>query len=136
MNATAIFEQLANLGVTVTAEGDKIILEPGSRVPSALLTTIREHKPELLARLTERCQTEPQAKRDSVGLPVGWQDAVDAWLRSGCPKGDPVMMGLSLLALQKLAALPVQDRLTHLRDWRTQIRQRAKDRREEDGTAG
>ena len=136
MNVVVIFEQLEHLGVTVTVEGDKIVLEPGSRVPSDLLTTIREHKPELLARLTERCQTEPQAKRDSVELPEGWQDAVDAWLQSGCPNGDPVMMGLSLLALQKLAALPVQDRLTHLRDWRTQIRQRAKDRREEDGTAG
>ena len=136
MNVVVIFEQLEHLGVTVTVEGDKIVLEPGSRVPSDLLTTIREHKPELLARLTERCQTEPQAKRDSVELPEGWQDAVDAWLQSGCPNGDPVMMGFNLLALRKLAALPVQDRLTHLRDWRTQIRQRAKDRREEDGTAG
>src|SRR3989304_7775476 len=117
MNATAIFEQLANLGVTVTAEGDKIILEPGSRVPSALLTTIRECKPELLAQLTEQYHSKPPTKRESIELPVGWQGAGEAWLRSGCPTGDPVITGLNLLALRKLAALPTEERLRQLRDW-------------------
>jgi len=53
MNATAILETLNDLGIEVTASGDKIVLQPGSEVPADLVGEIRQHKAEIMAHLGE-----------------------------------------------------------------------------------
>lgn len=57
-------------------------------------------------------------------LPDGWEEAVDAWVRASCPKGDPIMLGLNLTALNRLAQLPREQRPTALRAWRRQFQER------------
>jgi len=61
MGASAILEQLHNLGVTVTAEGDKLRLEPGSRVSPQLVNELRQNKAEVLAYLQQQPKN-PQGK--------------------------------------------------------------------------
>ena len=48
-----ILHQLHQLGVTVGVSGDKVRLEPGSRVPKRLLEALRKDKAEVLAYLKE-----------------------------------------------------------------------------------
>src|SRR4030042_409446 len=61
-----------------------------------------------------------------LSLPEGWEDAIDTWVRVGCPKGDPIIFGLNLLVLRSLAQLPPEQRLPHLRDWQRRIAERRK----------
>ena len=51
MDATEVLDRLSALGITAWASGEKLLLEPGSKVPPDLLDEVREHKPEILARL-------------------------------------------------------------------------------------
>ena len=48
MNAVQVVETLLNLGVSIGSEGNKLLLEPGSRVPPELVPDIRRYKPEIL----------------------------------------------------------------------------------------
>ena len=48
MTATDVLDELASLGVTATAAGQKLLLTPGSKVPQDLLVEVKEHKNELL----------------------------------------------------------------------------------------
>jgi len=50
-NAAAILEKLSLLGIATTPSGEKLLLEPGSKVPADLVSQIREHKTEILAHL-------------------------------------------------------------------------------------
>jgi hypothetical protein len=50
--AVAVLEKAKALGISVTASGDKLLLEPGSKVPAELVQAIRQHKNEILAILT------------------------------------------------------------------------------------
>ena len=117
MDASALLTKLATLGVTVSVDGEDLRLEPGSRVPAELLPELRAKKPQLLAALSS--QQEP----DSLQLPDGWQDAIDIWVAVGCPKDDPIMLGLQLTALRSLTQLPREQRLPVLRRWQQQVRQ-------------
>jgi hypothetical protein len=67
-----------------------------------------------------------QAAKPWLSLPEGWEDAVDAWVRLVCPKADPIMFGLNLLALRKLAQLPREQRLLQMQEWQRQIDERRK----------
>jgi hypothetical protein len=51
MHVGEILAQLNCLGITLMAKGDKLCLQPGSQVPSVLITTLRQHKAEILAYL-------------------------------------------------------------------------------------
>ena len=51
MDATAVMDRLSELGVVATATGDKLLLEPGSKVPPDLLVQVKEHKVEILTTL-------------------------------------------------------------------------------------
>jgi hypothetical protein len=51
MEAVAIIEELARLGVTVRVMGPKLLLEPGSKVPADLVGEVKACKVELLALL-------------------------------------------------------------------------------------
>ena len=48
MTAADVLGELASLGITATAAGQKLLLAPGSKVPPSLLIEIKEHKNELL----------------------------------------------------------------------------------------
>lgn len=68
MTATALLEQVRLLGVEVFAVGDRLRLQPRSRLSPELIETLRTHKPELLAEL--------RAERWRDGEGVGpWQPA-------------------------------------------------------------
>jgi hypothetical protein len=67
-----------------------------------------------------------QAAKPQLSLPEGWEDAVDAWVRAGCPKADPIMFGLNLLALRSLAQLPPEQQLPQLREWQRRVGERRK----------
>ena len=51
--AVAVLEKAKALGISVTSSGNKILLEPGSKVPPDLVQAIRQHKGEILALLTK-----------------------------------------------------------------------------------
>ena len=52
MAAIELLEQLRDCGVSVTVDIDELVLRPGSRIPSALLLEVRQHKHELIEELT------------------------------------------------------------------------------------
>ena len=53
MNAEAIAQRARELGVTLTAAGDKIRYAPKSATPPAFVDALRKHKAEVLAYLRE-----------------------------------------------------------------------------------
>ncbi len=53
MTATDVLDELTSLGVTATANGQNLLLEPGSKVPQELLAVVKEHKNELLDLVTQ-----------------------------------------------------------------------------------
>jgi len=52
MDAKAVLDRLSELGVTARAEGDMVLLQPGSKVPLYLKDAVREHQTEFMALLT------------------------------------------------------------------------------------
>ena len=63
MTAAALLEQVRSLGVDVSVGGDRVWLEPASRLSPEFIETLRAHKAELLAALRE----ERQREADRVG---------------------------------------------------------------------
>ena len=51
MTPEAILKRLDELGISARASGDKLRVEPGSRVPPELVREIRQHKQEILELL-------------------------------------------------------------------------------------
>jgi hypothetical protein len=60
MNAQSILTEFGRHGITLRAEGDKLIAKPLSAVPPELLALARHHKSELLATLAT---PEPERSR-------------------------------------------------------------------------
>ena len=56
MKATDVLDRLTRLGVTAWATGEKVLLEPGSKVPPDLLVEVRQNKAEIVARLRRRTE--------------------------------------------------------------------------------
>ena len=54
MTATEVLEQLGQLGVEAWPHGENIRLQPSSKVTPEIRTQVKEHKPEILALLSER----------------------------------------------------------------------------------
>ena len=54
MTTERLIEQLANLGVSMVAEGETLIVKPASLVPAELIDDIRLHKPELISKVPPR----------------------------------------------------------------------------------
>ena len=50
-DAIALLERLDTIGVTVTVDGQKLLLEPGSRVPAELVEDVRQNKAKLIQLL-------------------------------------------------------------------------------------
>ena len=53
MTAGDVLDELAALGITATASGQKLLLTPGSKVPQELLAEVKTHKNELLDLVTQ-----------------------------------------------------------------------------------
>jgi hypothetical protein len=82
MGAAEVIEILQGLGVKVKAQGGKLLLEPGSRVPSDLVPEIRQHKQEILEMLAE-----PLLADDSTALLLSWASQA---AETGLTLGEPV----------------------------------------------
>jgi hypothetical protein len=52
MSAVAILSELERREVSVTADGDALVLKPRRALDDALLARVREHKPEIMRALT------------------------------------------------------------------------------------
>ncbi len=52
MGARELLANLADAGLSITAEGDRLLIRPGSKLTDDLRTAIRAEKPALLALLT------------------------------------------------------------------------------------
>ena len=57
MSGLAILDELQRRGVSVTADGDALVLKPRRAVDRALLDRVREHKPEIIRALSARPET-------------------------------------------------------------------------------
>jgi hypothetical protein len=51
MDAAQVVEALVSLQISVRAEGDKLLLIPGSKVPQELVQEVRKHKGEIIGVL-------------------------------------------------------------------------------------
>ena len=52
MGAVELLKELETLGVSVSADGDEMVLRPGARVPSEMLDPLRQAKAEIMILLT------------------------------------------------------------------------------------
>jgi hypothetical protein len=57
VSALAILSELQRRGVSVTADGDALVLKPRRAIDSELLARVREHKPEIIRALSARPTT-------------------------------------------------------------------------------
>lgn len=68
MDTTEVLGRLARLGITARTAGDKLLLEPGSKVPTALLAEVRQHKADIVARL--KCEISEKRVGDGQAPPL------------------------------------------------------------------
>ena len=59
MDATALLGRLDTMGIIITVDGEKLLLEPGSRVPPELVEDLRQHKVEVIRHLRDYRQLYP-----------------------------------------------------------------------------
>jgi hypothetical protein len=52
LNAETLLARLAQLNVSIHADGDRLRLQPASMIPSGMLIELRQHKAEILANLS------------------------------------------------------------------------------------
>jgi len=91
VEATAILNKLYSLGIGVTVSGDKLLLEPGSSVPTELVEELKSHKPEVLGLLklrgyhlrypgnhvTDKELTEIEARVERDGYILLWSNTLN-----------------------------------------------------------
>ena len=53
MGAVELLKELEILGVSVSVDGDEVVLRPGSRVPSDMIPPLRQAKAEILGLLVD-----------------------------------------------------------------------------------
>jgi len=54
LSVELLIEHLADLGVSMVADGETLIVKPASLVPAELIDDIRLHKPELISKVPPR----------------------------------------------------------------------------------
>jgi hypothetical protein len=79
--AVELLEKVKALDVTLTRSGDKLLLEPGSKVPPDLVSQIREHKTEILAHLSKPKLVEgtPQWHAETIAAAVKKEGVCVFW---------------------------------------------------------
>jgi hypothetical protein len=69
MTPQVILKRLGELGISVRASGDKLRVEPGSKVPPALVPEIRRYKQEILDLLASPGDGDGSTSCLLAGLP-------------------------------------------------------------------
>jgi len=64
MTAAQLIDDLARLGITIEAHGDRLRFAPMSVVTSVLLRRLKAHKAELLALLRSDCDKVTESDTD------------------------------------------------------------------------
>ena len=77
MQATEILTALQEAGATARVDGDKLLVEPGNVVPTALVPEIREHKLEIM-ELVSTPEIELPFPIVYGGLPSAQVEAAEA----------------------------------------------------------
>jgi len=70
MGAVELLKELETLGVSVSVDGDEMVLRPGARVPSEMMGPLRRAKDEIMAMLTlptGACTCDPLPSRTEHG---------------------------------------------------------------------
>ena len=100
MGARDLLAELAGLGVTVTGDGDRLLIRPASKLTDELRAALRAHKAELLATAS----TPPIAPLTAIGhqLPIGPREMLDCLL-SVYPQAG----GLKARDLAEASRLPI-----------------------------
>lgn len=101
MGARDLLAELADLGVTVTADGDKLVIRPASRLTDDLRAALRAHKAELLAAASS---VPPEGHLATIArrLPPDTRQVLDCMLWLHADTG-----GLQVRQLAEAAQLPV-----------------------------
>jgi len=98
MDATEVLNRLTELGITARTSGEKLLLEPGSKVPADLMAEVREHKADIVSHL--RRQTELIDLPFPIGyggLPSAQVEAAEAVMdKFGVT--DPVLRSFNILS--------------------------------------
>lgn len=100
MGARDLLAELACLGVTVTADGERLIIQPASKLTDELRAALRAHKAELLAAVS----APPIAPLTALAhqLPIGPREVLDCLL-SVYPRAG----GLRACDLAEASRLPI-----------------------------
>jgi hypothetical protein len=100
MGARDLLAELACLGVTVTADGDRLLIRPASKLTDELRAALRAHKAELLAAAA----ASPIAPLTAIAhqLPIGPREVLDCLL-SVYPRAG----GLKARDLAEASRLPI-----------------------------
>ena len=89
MEAQAILDRLYSLGIEVTISGDKLQLEPGSRVPEELVEELKSHKKDIILlekgyrlrypgnQVTDQELTEIENRVLTKGYVLLWSNALN-----------------------------------------------------------
>ena len=72
MGARQLLAELAEVGLSVIADGDKLVIRPASKLTEPMRVALRDAKPELLALLAGRTDKAPVPLNLSA---VAWTDA-------------------------------------------------------------
>ena len=98
MNTTEVLDKLSALGITARAAGEKLLLEPGSKVPADLMAEVRERKVDIINYL--RRQTELIDLPFPIGyggLPSAQVEAAEAVMdKFGVT--DPILRSFNILS--------------------------------------
>jgi hypothetical protein len=92
MTATEVLDRLEELGVTAWVYGEKVRLQPGSKVPSELMAEVRHHKADLLTLLA----AEPA---EPSWPPADAAELLDRWEELGC-REIPLSPGVTISDLR------------------------------------
>jgi hypothetical protein len=79
--AVELLEKVKALGVTLTRSDDKLLLEPGSKVPQDLIRAIRAHKNEILSILArpKLAEGSPQWHAETIAKAVEREGVCIFW---------------------------------------------------------
>ncbi len=74
MTAAEVLDRLTALGITAQTSGEKLLLEPGSKVPPDLLAEVRQHKADLLTLLAPGPTEDTWPPPDAEELLTRWEE--------------------------------------------------------------
>ena len=98
MKATDVLDRLTELGVMAYATGEKLLLEPSSKVPPDLLVEVRQNKAEIVARLRRRTELmDLPFPIGYGGLPLAQVEMVEA-VMDKWGVTDPILRKYNVLA--------------------------------------